>query len=54
MFLPEFNSTDMQRNPQAVFKAIKEGPVVINRQGNDGAVMMSKADYVKLVKGGKK
>ena len=50
MFLPEFNSTDIQRNTQSVFKAIKKGPIIITRQGDEGAVMMTKKDYSKLVK----
>lgn len=50
MFLPEFNSTMLQRNAQTVFNAAKKTPVVITRQGMDGMVMMSKSEYAKLVK----
>ncbi len=50
MFLPEFNSTQMQKEPGKVFSAAKEEPIVINRRGEAGVVMMSKKAYADLVK----
>lgn len=52
MFLPEYNSTQLQRNAASVFNAAAKEPIVINRQGSDGVVMMSKKEYAKLVKKG--
>jgi PHD/YefM family antitoxin component YafN of YafNO toxin-antitoxin module len=50
MFLQEFNSTQFQRNADKVFSAAYKKPIQINRQGKQGVVMMSKAEYAKLVK----
>jgi len=50
MFLPEFNSTQLQRQTDFVFMAIQNGPILINRMGKEGAVMLSKKDYAALVK----
>lgn len=50
MFLPEFNSTAMQRKPGEVFAAALKQPIVINRLSHDGVVMMSKKKYAELVK----
>tara|TARA_R110000868_G_scaffold125265_3_gene331035 strand:- start:10611 stop:10775 length:165 start_codon:yes stop_codon:yes gene_type:complete len=50
MFLPEYNSTQLQRNPSSVLNAATIEPVVINRQGKEGVVIMSKKEYAKLVK----
>ena len=49
MFLKEFNSTDMQREPAKVFAAANKEPVIITRQAHEGVVMMSKKEYAKLV-----
>ena len=54
MFLPEYNSTQLQRDAKVVFDAAAKEPIVINRQASDGAVMMSKKEYAKLVKAAKK
>ena len=50
MFLPEFNSTQLQRNAAEVFEAAQKEPILITRMGGDGAVMLSKKDYAALVK----
>ena len=50
MFLQEFKSTDIQRKPAEVFEAAKTAPIVINRMGHDGVVMMSKDKYSELIK----
>ena len=50
MFLPEYNSTQLQRDAKVVFDAASKEPIIINRQGSNGAVMMSKKEYAKLVK----
>lgn len=50
MFLPEFNSTQMQKDPATVFNAAKKEPIVINRRGDTGVVMLSKTAYAELVK----
>ena len=54
MFLPEYNSTQLQRDAKVVFDAAAKEPIVINRQACDGAVMMSKKEYAKLVKAAEK
>lgn len=53
MFLPEYNSTQMQREPAKVFKAAQKEPIVVNRMGHAGVVMMSKEKYAELVKNSK-
>lgn len=50
MFLPEYNSTQMQREPAKVFSAALKEPIVINRMNSDGVVMLSKKEYARLVK----
>jgi len=50
MFLTEFNSTTMQRQPAMVFDAALKGPVIISRQSHESVVMLSKEKYAKLVK----
>ena len=50
MFLPEYNSTQIQREPAKVFKAAAKEPIVINRMGSEGVVMMSKREYSRLLK----
>ena len=50
MFLEEFMSTDLQRQTKRVFKAAYRKPVLITRQRGEGAVMMSKKHYAKLIK----
>ncbi len=50
MFLPEYNSTQIQREPAKVFKAAAKEPIVINRMGNEGVVMMSKKKFAELMK----
>ena len=50
MFLPEYNSTQMQRETEKVFKAAQKEPIVITRQNNDSVIMLSKKEYAKLVK----
>lgn len=50
MFLPEFNSTELQREPNKVFSAAQTEPVIVNRMGHKAAVMMSKEKYAELVK----
>ena len=50
MFLPEFNSTQMQKEPGKVFNAASKEPIVINRRGEAGVVMLSKNAYADLVK----
>lgn len=49
MFLPELNSTHMQRDPNKVFNMAYKQPVLINRMGKEGVVMLSKKEYAKLV-----
>ncbi len=49
IFLPEFNSTKMQRKPAEVFDAALKQPIVINRMGHEGVVMLSKEEFSKLV-----
>lgn len=48
MFLPEYNSTQMQRDPKKVFAAALKEPIVINRMNSEGVVMLSKKEYAKL------
>lgn len=50
MFLPEFNSTAMQREPAKVFNAALKEPIIVTRMAHDSVVMMSKKEYAKLVK----
>lgn len=50
MFLPEYNSTTMQRHPAVVFDAALKQPVIITRLKHEGVVMLSKKEYAKLVK----
>ncbi len=50
MFLPEYNSTQIQRDTGKVFKAAQKEPIVVNRMGHSGVVMMSKEYYSELVK----
>ena len=50
MFLTEFNSTTMQRQPALVFDAALKEPVIISRQSHESVVMLSKKQYAKLVK----
>lgn len=50
MFLPEYNSTQMQREPAIVFKAAQKEPIIVNRMGHAGVVMMSKEKYAELMK----
>ncbi len=49
MFLPEYNSTEMQRSAPKVFEAANKGPIVINRMAKEGMVMLTKTAYAKLV-----
>lgn len=49
MFLPEYNSTAMQRNAPKIFEAANKGPIVINRMAKEGMVMLTKTEYAKLV-----
>lgn len=50
MFLREFNSTQMQKEPGKVFDAAQKEAIVITRMGHPGAVMLSKKAYAELVK----
>lgn len=54
MFLPEYNSTKMQREPAVVFDAALKEPIIITRMNHDGVVMLSKKEYAKLVKAANK
>ncbi|MBL4940052.1 MAG: hypothetical protein JKY81_00145 [Colwellia sp.] len=54
MFLPEYNSTQLQRDAKVVFDAASKEPIIITRQCSDGTVMMSKKEYAKLVKAAEK
>lgn len=50
MFLPEFNSTSLQRDAKAVFDEAEKKPVIISRTGKKAAmVMMTKEKYAELV-----
>ncbi len=49
MFLKEFNSTELQREADKVFKEAYKKPIRITRQKNHGVVMMSEKEYMKLV-----
>lgn len=49
MFLPEYNSTAMQRNAPKIFEAATKGPIIINRMAKEGMVMLTKTEYAKLV-----
>jgi PHD/YefM family antitoxin component YafN of YafNO toxin-antitoxin module len=49
MFLPEFNSTKLQRSPAEVFNAALKQPVIVTRMAHDSVVMLSKSAYAKLV-----
>ena len=48
MFLPEFTSTDIQREPARVFDTAQKEPVVINRMGHKAIVAMSKSEFSRL------
>ena len=50
MFLTEYNSTKMQREPAVVFDAALKEPIIITRMKHDGVVMLSKQAYARLVK----
>lgn len=50
MFLPEYNSTKMQREPAIVFNAALKEPVIITRMSHESVVMLSKKQYAKLIK----
>ena len=54
MFLQEFSSTTFQRSAVSVFQAAKKKPIIITRQGMEGMVMMSKAEYARLVQAAEK
>ena len=49
MFLTEFNSTTMQRQPALVFSKSIEAPVIINRQSHESVVMLSKSKYAEIM-----
>jgi len=48
--LTEYTSTDLQRSPKDVYDAVKIGPVLIRRNGNNPMILMSKSEYLKLLK----
>lgn len=50
MFLQEFNSTDLQRSADTVFKAAYKKPIIVTRQGKQSVVVLSKKEYAKLIK----
>lgn len=50
MFLPEYTSTQLQRDTKNVFDAANKEPVIVTRMGSDSVVMISKKAYAKLVK----
>lgn len=50
MFLQEFSSTKLQKEPGTVFGAAQIEPVLVTRMGHKAAVMMSKEKYAELVK----
>lgn len=50
MFLKEFGSTMLQRQIDKVFQVAYKQPVLITRQNMEGAVLMSKKHYAKLIK----
>ena len=50
MFLQEFSSTVIQRNPKKVYEAAEKEPVVINRMANIGFVILTKEAYEKLIR----
>jgi PHD/YefM family antitoxin component YafN of YafNO toxin-antitoxin module len=54
MFLQEFSSTKFQRSAVSVFMAAQKKPIIITRQGMDGMIMMSKAEYSRLVQAAEK
>ncbi|CAL9961586.1 hypothetical protein VPH219E481_0062 [Vibrio phage 219E48-1] len=49
MFLPEYNSRQLQRESSKVQDEALKNPVVINRQGKPGTVLLSKEKYSELV-----
>lgn len=50
MFLQEFNSTQLQRDADTVFKAAYKKPILVTRQAREGVVVLSKKEYARLVK----
>ena len=50
MFLQEFSSTAIQRNPKEIYNAAEKAPVVINRMANIGFVILTKEAYAKLIR----
>lgn len=49
MFLPEFNSTKLQRKPAEVFDAALKQPVIVTRMAHESVVMLSKKEYAQLI-----
>ena len=50
MFLPEYNSRQLQRESSKIQDEALQQPVVITRQGKSGLVLLSKEKYAELVK----
>ena len=46
----EFTSTQLQREASRGYDAVKVEPVLITRVIGDSMILMSKADYLKLLK----
>ena len=46
----EFTSTQLQRDTVKVYDAVKIEPVLITRVIGDSMILMSKSDYLKLLK----
>lgn len=52
--LTPYTSTDLQRNPKAVYDAVEKEPVEIRRGGHSDMVLMLRTDYIKLLNSSKK
>lgn len=50
MLAKEFTSTQLQREAAKVYDAVKVEPVLITRVTGDSMILMSKSDYLKLIK----
>ena len=50
MLKNEFTSTQLQRDATKVYNAIMDEPVLITRVTGESMILMSKSDYLKLLK----
>ena len=50
MLEKEFTSTQLQREAVKVYEAVKFEPVLITRVTGDSMILMSKSDYLELLR----